>query len=187
MKFINSVSSVQSLSHVRLFATPWTTACQASLSTTNSRSPPKPLSIESVMPSDCLILCRPLLLLPPIPPSIRVSSHHVAEGLEFQLQHQSFQWTPKAKCTFIPFPLVWVNQLCSNFHCGECFSSAFLISISSLTKSLSQWGNHSFHFESRVPYNKYSDCISRFQDWDHESDLNQLYILVVWFMDWYMN
>ena len=70
-----SVTSVQSLSHVRLFATPWTTACQASLSITNSWSLPKLMSIESVMPSSYLILCRPLLLLPPIPPSIRVFSN----------------------------------------------------------------------------------------------------------------
>ena len=67
-------SSVQSLSHVRLFATPWTAAWQASLSITNSWSPPKPMSIESVMPSNHLILCRPLLLLPSIFPSIRVFS-----------------------------------------------------------------------------------------------------------------
>ena len=67
-------SSVQLLSHVRLFATPWITAFQASLSITNSRSPPKPMPIESVMPSSHLILCRPLLLLPPIPPSIRIFS-----------------------------------------------------------------------------------------------------------------
>ena len=56
-------------------ATPWTTACQASLSITNSRSLPKLMSIESVMPSNHLILCRPLFLLPPIPPSIRVFSN----------------------------------------------------------------------------------------------------------------
>ena len=68
-------SSVQSLSHVRLFATPWTAARQASLSITNSQSSPKLMSIESVMPSSHLILCRPLLLLPPIPPSIRVFSN----------------------------------------------------------------------------------------------------------------
>ena len=68
------ISSVQSLSRVRLFATPWTTARQASLSITNSRSPPKPMSVESMMPSDHLILCRPLLLLPSIFPSIRVFS-----------------------------------------------------------------------------------------------------------------
>ena len=68
-------SSVQSLSHARLFATPWTTACQASLFITNFQSPPKPMSIESVMPSNHLILSHPLLLLPSIFPSIRVSSN----------------------------------------------------------------------------------------------------------------
>ena len=68
-------SSVQSLSRVRLFTTPWTAACQASLSITNSRSSPKLMSNESVMPSSHLILCRPFLLLPPIPPSIRVFSN----------------------------------------------------------------------------------------------------------------
>ena len=68
-------SSVQSLSRVRLLATPRTATCQASLSITNSRSPPKPTSIESVMPSNHLILCRPLLLLPSIFPSIRVFSN----------------------------------------------------------------------------------------------------------------
>ena len=68
-------SSVQSLSRVRLFATPWIAACQASLSITNSRSSPRLMSIESVMPSSHLILCIPLLLLPPIPSSIRVFSN----------------------------------------------------------------------------------------------------------------
>ena len=67
-------SSVQSLSRVQLFVIPWTTAHQASLSSTNSRSSLKLMSIESVMPSSHLILCSPLLLLPPIPPSIRVFS-----------------------------------------------------------------------------------------------------------------
>ena len=71
-------SSVQSLSHVRLFATPWTAARQASLSNINSWSPPKPTSIELVMPSNHLILCRPLLLLPSIFPSIRVFSNESA-------------------------------------------------------------------------------------------------------------
>ena len=70
-----TVSSVQSLSHVWLFATPWTAACQASLSITNSRSLLKLMSIESVMPSNCLILCHPLLLPPSIFPSIRVFSN----------------------------------------------------------------------------------------------------------------
>ena len=68
-------SLVQPLSCVGLFATPRIAARQASLSITNSRSPPKLMSIESVMPSSHLILCRPLLLLPPIPPSIRVFSN----------------------------------------------------------------------------------------------------------------
>ena len=65
----SSVSSVQSLSHVQLFATPWTAACQASLSITNSQSLLKLMSIESVMPSNHLILCRPLLLLQSFPAS----------------------------------------------------------------------------------------------------------------------
>ena len=72
---ITYFSSVQSLSHVQLFVTPWTTARQASLSIINSWSPPKLMSIESVMPSNHLILCRPLLLLPSIFPSIRVFSN----------------------------------------------------------------------------------------------------------------
>ena len=83
-------SSVQSLSCVWLFATPWIAACQASLTITNSQSSLKLMSIESVMPSSHLILCRPLLLLPPIPPSISLFqwvnlSHEVAKVLEFQL------------------------------------------------------------------------------------------------------
>ena len=69
------ISSVQSLSHVWLFATPWIAACQASLSITISQSSLRLTFIESVMPSSHLILCRPLLLLPPIPPSIRVFSN----------------------------------------------------------------------------------------------------------------
>ena len=73
-----TVVVVQSLSHIRLFATPWTAACQASLSITNSRSVLKLMSIESVMSSSHLILCRPLLLLPSIFPSIRVFSNESA-------------------------------------------------------------------------------------------------------------
>ena len=73
--FQMTFSSVQSLSRVRLFETPWIAACQASLSITNSRSSFRLTSIESVMPSSHLILCRPLLLLPPIPLSIRVFSN----------------------------------------------------------------------------------------------------------------
>ena len=75
MTILPKFSSVQSLTHVWLFATPWIAARQASLSITNSQSLPKLMSIESVMPSSHLILCHPLILLPSIPPSIRVFSN----------------------------------------------------------------------------------------------------------------
>ena len=89
------LGSVQLLSCVQLFATPWTAAQQASLSITNSWSLLKLMTIGSVMPSNHLIFCCPLLL-PSVFPSIRVFSnesviHQVANVLEFQLQHQSFQ------------------------------------------------------------------------------------------------
>ena len=91
-------SSVQSLSRVWLFVTPWTAALQASLSITNSQSPPKPMSIESMMPSNHLILCCPLLLLPSIFPSMRVFSKgtwHAAprEGIRVPLK-QYFSLLP---------------------------------------------------------------------------------------------
>ena len=76
-------SSVQSLSRIRLFATPWTAARQASLSITNSRSSPKPMSIESVMPSSHLILCRPLLLLP---------SYNTAKSYLSMTEQKAFSW-----------------------------------------------------------------------------------------------
>ena len=87
---IQLVQLVQSLSRVWLFATPWIATRQASLSITNSRSSLKLICIQSVMPSSHLILCRPLLLLPPIPPTISLfqwvnSSHEVAKVPEFQL------------------------------------------------------------------------------------------------------
>ena len=89
-------SAVQSLSRVRLFAAPRTVVRQASLCVTNSQSSLKLASIMLVIPSNHLILCRPLLLLPSIFPSIRVFSnvsslHQVAKVLELQLQHESFQ------------------------------------------------------------------------------------------------
>ena len=90
-------SSVQSLSHVRLFVTPWTAAHRVSLSITSSWSLLKLMSIASVMPSNHLILCHSLLFLPSIFPSIKVFSsesvlrNQVAKVLELQLQHESFQ------------------------------------------------------------------------------------------------
>ena len=92
-------NSVQSLSRVRLFVTPGIAALQASLSITISRSPLKLTPIESVMPSSHLILSRPLLLLPPIPPSIRVFSNESTLSMrwpKYQLQHHSFQRNPRA-------------------------------------------------------------------------------------------
>ena len=76
-------SSVQSLSHVQLFVTPRTAAHQASLSNTNSQSPPEPMSLQLVIPSNHLILCHPLLLLPSIFPSIRVFSNESALGIRW--------------------------------------------------------------------------------------------------------
>ena len=73
--YILTISSVQLLNHVWLFVTLWIAACQASLPVTNSRSSLRLASIESMMPSSHFILCRPLLLLPPIPPSIKVFSN----------------------------------------------------------------------------------------------------------------
>ena len=90
---IPSVSLVQSLSHVRLFATPWTAACQASLSIINSQSLLKLISIESVMPSNHLILCRPLLLPPSIFPSIRVFSNESARHIR-RPKYWSFSISP---------------------------------------------------------------------------------------------
>ena len=84
IKFLHRhINSVQSLSRVWLFATPWTAACQASLSITNSRSLPKLMSIELVMPSNHLILCHPFLLPPSIFPSIRVFSNESARRIRW--------------------------------------------------------------------------------------------------------
>ena len=106
-------SSVQLLSRVRLFATPWTTARQASLSITNSRSPPKPMSIELVMPSKHLILCRPLLLLPSIFPSIRVFSNESALYIRWP-KYWSFYFniSPSSEHPgLISFRMYWLNLL----------------------------------------------------------------------------
>ena len=90
-KAFDCISLGQSLSRVRLFVTPWTAACQASLSITNSWSLPKLMSIELVMSSNYLILCRPLLLLPSVFPSIRVFSNESALCIK-QPKYQSFSF-----------------------------------------------------------------------------------------------
>ena len=101
-------SSVQLLSHVRLFATSWTAARQASLSITNSRSLLKLMSIESVMPSSHLILCRPLLP-PSIFPSIRVFSNEPVLGIRWP-KYWSFSISPSNEYSG-PFPLGWTGWI----------------------------------------------------------------------------
>ena len=107
------ISSVQLLSHVRLFATPWTVARQASLSITNSRSLLKLMSIESVMPSNHLILCRPLLLLPSIFPSIRVFLNESVLRIRWPKDWSfSFSISPSSEYSgLISFRMDWLDRL----------------------------------------------------------------------------
>ena len=106
------LSSVQSLSPVRLFATPWIVACQASLSITNSWSSLRLTSISSVMPSSHLILCRPLLL-PPIPPSIKVFSNESALHMRWpKCWSFSFSIIPSKEIPeLISFRMDWLSLL----------------------------------------------------------------------------
>ena len=104
-------SSVQSLSRVRLFATPWTAACQAFLSITSSQSLLKLTSIQSVMPSSHLILCHPLLLLPSILPSIRVFSSESVLHIKWP-KHWRFSFNPSNEYSgLISFRIDWVDLL----------------------------------------------------------------------------
>ena len=107
------ISSVQSLSHVRLFATPWTAAHQASLSITNSQSLLKLMSNESVMPSNHLILCCPLLLLPSIFPSIRVFSNESVLHIRWPKYWDfSFSLSPFNEYSgLISFTIDWFDPL----------------------------------------------------------------------------
>ena len=124
-------SSVQSLSRVQLFATPLTSARQASLSITSFQSPPKPMSIESVMPSNHLILCRPLLLLPSIFPSIRVFSNESALHIRWPKYWSfSFNISPSNEYSgWISFRMDWLD----------------LLAVQGTLKSLLQ------HYSSKVP------------------------------------
>ena len=108
-----SLRSVQSLSCVQLFATPWTAACQASLSITSSQSLLKLMSIESVMPSNHLILCRPLLLSPSIFPSIRIFSNESVLCIRWpQYWSFSFSISPSNEYSgLISFRMDWLCLL----------------------------------------------------------------------------
>ena len=108
-----SISSVQSLTWIQLFVTPWTAALQASLSITNSRSPPKPMSIKSLTPSNHLILCHPLLLLPSIFPSIRVFSNESVLRIRWPKYWSfSFSISPSDKYSgLFSFRMDWLDLL----------------------------------------------------------------------------
>ena len=109
---LHQFSSVQLLSHVRLFATPWIAALQVSLSITNSQSSPKLMSIESVMPSSHLILCHPLLLLPPTPPSIRVFSNESTLRMRWpRYRSFSFSIIPSKEHPGLIFRMDWLDLL----------------------------------------------------------------------------
>ena len=149
-------SSVQSLSRVLLFTTLWTAACQASLSITNSRSPPKPMSIESVMPSNHFILCHPLLLLPSIFPSIRIFSSESALCIRWP-KYWSFSFNISSSNEhprLISFRMDWLDLLAVQgtlksllqHHSSKAsilWPSAFFIVQLSHPSIHDHWKNHS--------------------------------------------
>ena len=150
----DQIRSDQSLSRVQLLVTPWIAARQASLSITNSRSSLRLTSIESVMPSSHLILCRPLLLLPPIPPSIRVFSNQSTLRIRWPNYwsfsfSQSFQRNPRADL----LQNALVGSPCSPRDSQESSPTPQFKSINSLALSLlhsptltsvhDHWKNHS--------------------------------------------
>ena len=145
-----------SLSHVRLFANPWTAARQASLSIANSQSLPKPMSIESVMPSNHLILCRPLLLQPAIFPSIRVFSNESALHIRWPKywsfsfsispsnEHPGLISSPKDRMVGSPCS-PWDSQESAptpQFKSINSLALSFLYS-PTLTSIYDHWKNHS--------------------------------------------
>ena len=145
-------SSDQSFGHVQLFATQWSAACQASLSITNSQNPPKPMSIESMMPSNHLILCCPLLLLPSIFPSIRVFSNESALRIKCP-KYWSFSFNINEHPGLISSRMDWLLSPCSPRDSQESSPTPQLKSITSLVLSVlysptltsihDHWKNHS--------------------------------------------
>ena len=149
------ISSVQLLSRVRLFATPWTTAHQASLSITNPWSLLKPMSTEPVMPSNHLILCCPLLLLPLIPPSIRVFSNESTLHMRWPKYWSfSFSIPPSNEHPgLISFRMDWLDLLAVQGTLKSLFqphsSKASVLwclaffTVPTLTSIHDHWKNHS--------------------------------------------
>ena len=149
-------SSVQSLSCVGLFATPWTVAHQASLSITSSQSLLKLISIESVMPSNLLILCRPLFLPPSIFPSIRVFSDESALRIRWQKYWNfGFNISPSSEYSWlISFRTDWLDLLAVQGTLKSLqkhqfkkhpFFSAHLLYSPTLTSIHDYWKNHSLY------------------------------------------
>ena len=148
------ISSVQSLSRVWLSATPWIATNQASLSITNSQSLLKLMSIELVMPSNHLILCCPLLLLPPIPPSIRVFSNESTLLLRWPkywsfssrsvLPTNTQDWSPSGWTGWISLQSKGLSRVFSNttVEMNQFFGTE-LSSQSTLTSIHDHWKNHS--------------------------------------------
>ena len=150
----NIFSSVQSLSCVRLFVTSWIAALQASLSITNSRSLLKLISIELMMPSSHLILCHPLLLLPPIPPSIRVFSNESTLHMRWPkywssastsvLPMNNQDWSALGWTGWISLQSKGLSRVFSNttVQKHQFFGAQFLHS-PTLTSIPDHWKNHS--------------------------------------------
>ena len=149
------ISSVQSLSHVRLFVTPWTAEHQPSLSITNSRSLLNFMSIELLMPSNHLIFCPPLLLLPSISPSIRVFSNESVLCIRWPKYWSfSFSISPSNEYSgLISFKMDWLDLLVvqgtlksllqrHSLKASILLCSAFFIV--QLTSIHDHWKNHSF-------------------------------------------
>ena len=146
----STFSSVQVLSHVRLFVTPWTAARQASLSITNSRSSPKLMSIESVMPSNHLILCRPLLFPPSVFPSIRVFSNESVLRIRWpEYWSFSFNVSPSNEHPgLISFSMEWLDLLAVQGTLKSLLKSINSLVLSflyspTLTSIHDYWKNHS--------------------------------------------
>ena len=163
---------VESLIYVQLFVTPWTAARQASLSITNSQRLFKPVSIESVMPSNHLILCRPLLLLPSFFPSIRVFSNESALHIRWpEYWSFSFSISPSNEYSgLISFRMDWLDLLAvQGTDSPESSPTPQFKSISSsalsflygttLTFRHGYWKNHSFDYTISVLYYIYMTII----------------------------